>query len=686
MAEITQTVPYSFDEIYTNLVEKLGNDAPYEGSNIAQLITSMSYLISMLNVNTAANINEMILPLASKRENILESARLLGYEPAKKLSFRYNITLTLSSEILESDKVIIEKYHKFTSGALSYYYMGEDTIEIYGPADTYYTFEVIEGDLKTPDNDPQLLINLGTVYDNIAQGLVSKTYIDIPYTDIEDNGIELFLTYLDDSGKTRVDEKWSQSKQFLIDKDSVLKKEFLRKDDIDFKTARVHFKYAGIGNNVSAGTIIKVYALVSKGSLGEASAPFVSSNTALADLVTLTADLVVQGADEETSASIKENAPLFFNTANRVITSLDYEAFCDRQSSILKSKIWGGDEEYPERPGEIWFSFLPKTKTRTFTPSLGNEDFLLDNKDSAVNNFLEESEILTETYDEDGNAINPGIWNILDEYKIPTMKFHNRHPVYLDFEYDISILKFRTTQSRSATYSDIFNIIDTYFKGTEVYDDVGNIAEYIEKFNVEYFNTNVIKRIDEYLTDASGFSLVLTNYINIYSKNLSKEHSDTNLANTDCFFQFGLPYEDIFDIDGKLITSRLPDITTELTINGFTGNLTVDWSDIITAAEDLHTRVLIQADIKHNNIVIGSYKIFNSVKKYISINLFVQDNTTDAIRPETQELELPTGVYLTSSLRKTHFDNGIKLNFKTFSPNFKTRKNVIPRLTRVSFN
>ena len=74
--ELTETIPFNFDEIYsavsTKLAEK-GYDAIYEGSNTAQLVTAMSYLVSMLNANTAANINEMLLPLAQKRNNILIS-------------------------------------------------------------------------------------------------------------------------------------------------------------------------------------------------------------------------------------------------------------------------------------------------------------------------------------------------------------------------------------------------------------------------------------------------------------------------------------------------------------------------------------------------------------------------------------------------------------------------------------
>ena len=64
MADIKETIPFSYDEIYSDLVERLiarGYDAPFEGSNLAQIISILSYVTSSLNFNTAVNINENLL-------------------------------------------------------------------------------------------------------------------------------------------------------------------------------------------------------------------------------------------------------------------------------------------------------------------------------------------------------------------------------------------------------------------------------------------------------------------------------------------------------------------------------------------------------------------------------------------------------------------------------------------------
>ncbi len=83
-------IPFSFDEIYSDIVTKLGNDSVYEGSNLSQIVTAMSYLISSLNINTAANINETFLPLARKKKMFL---KLLDFKVMKDL--RKNLILIL---------------------------------------------------------------------------------------------------------------------------------------------------------------------------------------------------------------------------------------------------------------------------------------------------------------------------------------------------------------------------------------------------------------------------------------------------------------------------------------------------------------------------------------------------------------------------------------------------------------
>lgn len=182
-----ETIPFSFSDIYSNIQTKFtekGYDVQ-EGSNTAQLITAMSYLVSMLNANTAVNINENILTLARKRTNILQDARLLGYEPGNKISYQYELELTLPA-----GNFILPKYSKFISGNKTYYYYGEIITLIGVEAGYKLNIIVKEGTLIKSTESSSLTITLGEITEN---GVTKpQYYVDIPYTNIEDDGIESF--------------------------------------------------------------------------------------------------------------------------------------------------------------------------------------------------------------------------------------------------------------------------------------------------------------------------------------------------------------------------------------------------------------------------------------------------------------------------------------------------------------
>ena len=74
MPNLTQTVPYDFDELFEEarkILYESGFDVS-DGSNTTQLASLMAYFINALNVNTSANINETLLPYATIRRNVLQ--------------------------------------------------------------------------------------------------------------------------------------------------------------------------------------------------------------------------------------------------------------------------------------------------------------------------------------------------------------------------------------------------------------------------------------------------------------------------------------------------------------------------------------------------------------------------------------------------------------------------------------
>jgi len=361
-----------------------GYDSPYPGSNLAQLITSMAYTTSMLNANTAININETILTLAQKRPNIIQDARLLGYEPTQIISYVYQITITF----LKSGQYYIPHLTEFTQNNNTYYYMGQD-IDINANAGDTINIQIKEGTLIS----------------------------------VEENGIEVFVTYYQPNGVLTQRTEYFKSNTLLIDINDNLTKKFIRLENIEMQTPRIYFALSNVGNPLPEGTIVNMNILQSKGPNGAmSSTPALppakgmiidTPQTSIQDIKISNTTLLIRGNDVESNQSIKENAPVLYNTASRCVTANDYEVICKKQGACKEAFVFGGEDEHPVKLGNIYFSLTPEKASRTFTNNADNTYWYRDNLDSITNNYLLPDEIMSKKVNINGDIINPGILDIM---------------------------------------------------------------------------------------------------------------------------------------------------------------------------------------------------------------------------------------------------------------------------------
>lgn len=617
---IKETIPFNFDDLYASVEAKFvenGYDTQ-PGSNTMQLVTAMTYLVSMLNTNTAVNINENLLTLARKRNNVLQDARLLGYEPGNKVSFQYQIELTLPA-----GDFILHKYTEFISSGKTYYYFG-DIISLTGvPEGQKINILVKEGTLIKANSTNGLTVNIEEFVEN---GITkNQYYVDVPYIDIEDSGVETFLTYYDDNGILFNKEQWTEIETFTVDSDTILDKQFYRLNIIEYGTPRIYFKLPNTGNDLRLGTKIELNVLQSSGSSGEMLE--LPTTTLLCEVTSFS--LKIQGTEEETISSIKQNAPLFWNSANRAVTKNDYKSICERLTIVDKAYIWDGNDEYPKIPGKIWFSFVPSTFIREYLKNAYKTIFELNNYNSEENWFLEDAEIFD-------------VFSYLEAYTIPTLNFLHRHPIFLDFEFDINILKYDISTSESEQNQVIFNIIDEYFSKKDAY--------YLENFGTEFFRSNIIKRIDTQITDITGMNISIKNNIVLYNKYIINENNINKII-----IPIGLPYEDIYTLTGDLIVSNMPDINTIGFIDS--KDLVLDYSSLTGNEIELN---MLELNIKLGTDIIGKYTLF--ANKYILVEIIID------------------GTIITSGNI-----NQKVLSLKYKNDNIKMTKNMIPRLKSVNF-
>lgn len=651
---IPETIPFDFDENYQAVREKF-NEYGYdlqEGSNTMQLAIAMSYLVSMLNANTAVNINEMLLPLARKRKMVLQDARLLGYEIRHIMSYKYELTLEFPEGMHQ-----IDRYEKFTSGDKNYYYMGESINPFEGP--TTIKLVVAEGNLKEWRKDSSLVSNL-SISASLNDVPVKDYYVDIPYKNVAENGIRVFVSYVEPSGTAHELKEYPRIDNFLIDADTN-KPGYVRLDNLEFNTPRIYFKLGDVGIDLPENTRVYIDALVSSGLDGEINGEM---KTELNCEITNTV-LVSNGAKEEEIESIKRNAVLFHNSANRLVTKDDLRGFVNRDSRVKYSTVWDGGDEFPTRPGNIWYSALARHTERSFQRNEIKTKWELNNTNVLENWYLTEDDV---------SSIN----TLMDSARIPTLSIHHRHPVFLEFNYKIQVVRYSRQLTPAEWNKKVFEVINDYFVSTDRVPGV-------ESYEYEYFQSSLIKRIDNILTDNTGFNIELRNSITLTTANLLNEELNACTSSTGVVdridrnqnqlrFHLSTPFEkymnELPNDDIEVLTEYLPSISCEVCSIGRLF-LEVDFDNPVTLGKRI-----VQYQITLDGVYVGEYRVFLEEPDTIEVVLFCTPRDADPMDPNATEAEHKIWDKL---------QTGLKVNLKYNSPNFKVARNTIPSLNSVEF-
>lgn len=772
------TIPYDQVEVEAVMKKLLYEhgitDVMYPGSNISMLTSVVSYVISTLNINTAINLQETLLPLATKRLNVLFGARQLGYEPHQKRSYIYKIRLLPmydDTKLIPADpndpnsELIVDKFNKeprlvpllrntrFVANGKTYYYFGEDIPDFFSvsnyeisnnlPAAQPKEIFIKEGILKSWETidgipgDPTLEMVVRS-YTN-EQGIVEpEQEFIIPFRDVEEDGLQVFVETPDYStawtGQTnikRIEKRRLHS--FLIDTSFNQEKDtFIRMENLILQYPAIFFQYNGLGTPVKSGDRILVNALISSGADGKLEGDIEVDGVTASQLfkvdLTYGAVEIQKGTDVESVKSIKENAAIFNNSANRAVTKNDWVSITKSFPMVKEGTAWGGEEEYntaiPENDinykepllGHVFVSCVPYfDEEYTHTPKIPRTDdgqgnitpekmekwesnlftTPIDttpvNADEKHNWFLSNRDIYGNTdpagpppvYD-NTKAPTDYLINYLNYYKIITMEVHHRHPVYFNFSYIVDVVKYDLSNSQYAINKRVFDTIDEYFQ------------DQMNKYDVDYIHSNLQRIVDQTLTLQSGLSLSVRVQACLFKGMM-------DIFTGSMFIDLAFPYEDMWvnsDHDnsglakGELKTWLLPRIDTkEFGVNK--GTITVNYDDPNLKSLTLGSGVQASTDIIYTDPQgtqnkIGVYTI-NKKTKAIELVFFEKISTTlideifgtDATntRGEFAYLDI---VYPFSDTDDDDKDVNNNSTYKIMH-NIPFKKNSFPRLQKVEF-
>ena len=429
-----------FDDIKTSLKtylkgQSLFTDYDFDGSALSILLDVLSYntMYYSFYVNMVAN--EMFLDTTTKGDNAASLAKMLGYTPKSKRCS--TATLQVSN-----------------SGGTDYYIALGDLVAT--SANTYWHYWTSGG------------VTLGTgttaninVHGTKQGGAISAPVVDslvIPDTDVDTTTLKVYVT---ESG---LPVEYTRSSNIVSGLSGDDKIYFL--DTAYDGYYKVKFGDGVFGKSVPSTSQTQLQYV--RGGYGPADnginnfTNVLGSNMNILEVVTSSRG----GANPDTLADIKFNAPAYFQSQNRAVTALDYKSLATQELKTISSlSVWGGEESNPPKYGRVFISTTSPTAIDT----------------SSIVTTLKEKSVIS----------------ILPEYVAPVTNSLMFHKFVVDYD------RFATNKSPSELHTLVKGYMGSNFK----FGLLGDGLKY------ENINTGIVN-LDAGIVGMSYF-LTLTQLINI---------------------------------------------------------------------------------------------------------------------------------------------------------------------------
>jgi len=320
-------------------------DYNFDGAGISVLLDLLAYntYYNSFYLNMVAS--EAFLSTAQKRNSVVNLANSLNYVPRSTSSA--SITGTLALTVSGSPASInIPAFTKFVGSidGTSFIFSNVDSKTIFSESGVYSgNITLKEGSVittrysvVTADPDQRFLIPNATVDTTTLVVTVLNSAVD---------------------STTRT---FTLSEN-LVEIDSTSLVYFLQEsEDGQYE---IKFGEGTFGVALDNGNIVVIRYLVSNGALAnDINALTYSDSIATVLTATFTAtDPAVGGANRETPAQIKFNAPKSYEAQNRVVTADDYKSLLLSQPTVNSVVVWGGEDNDPPTYGKVFIAIKPTT-------------------------------------------------------------------------------------------------------------------------------------------------------------------------------------------------------------------------------------------------------------------------------------------------------------------------------------
>ena len=365
MASNLNVTELDFNQIKDNLKNFLKqqsefNDYDFDGSGLNILLDVLAYNTHYNAMNAHFSLNEAFLDSAQIRGNVVTRAKLLGYVPRSALSPRAVINIVVDVAAVEGEKPTSitlprgTKLNTIVDGVeFQFAVLNTQQATLSGNTYTFSNVTIVEGSLR------ELKYRVDNDIENQKFQLSDK--------DADTSTLRVRVQETQGSTAFEVYSKFETLKGV----DATSKVYFLQENPSGF--FEVYFGdgvtgYKPINDNIITVDYIKTKGNESNGAsvftmvdqVGIA-ADFETSNPTLFTASTpTTVTNASGGVEQETSESIRFNAPLTFIAQDRAVTAQDYAAIIKKNFSNIDSiATWGGEDQTVPDFGRAYVAIKP---------------------------------------------------------------------------------------------------------------------------------------------------------------------------------------------------------------------------------------------------------------------------------------------------------------------------------------
>lgn len=356
----TQVNNLDFADIKTAIKEYMRaesdfTDYDFEGSVISQLIDVLAYNTYYTAFNANMVVNELFLDSSTLRDNVVALAKQIGYAPKS----------------ITAPKAAINLQLLFTGTAPSAIILKAGTGFITNYDNTLYEFVVAEDYRKEVVNGTATFTDL-PVYEGSL--ILDKTTVDTSLKNqrfiINNRGADVSTLKIKvfEANNSTVSNTYEKADNILSvgSTDRVF---FL--SEVEDEKYEIFFGDGVLGEKLSNNNVVEISYVTTSGASTNGAKTFTFNGT-ITDgdgnpvtvpfsVNTLTTSSVASGGAEiESVSDIKFNAPKYFGSQNRAVTSNDYSAIVRKiYPAISDIIVFGGEEQEPPAYGKVFLSVKP---------------------------------------------------------------------------------------------------------------------------------------------------------------------------------------------------------------------------------------------------------------------------------------------------------------------------------------